>query len=298
MYYHLITLDSLGRSVLCCCIRPSAIIGTRCISREQLPHMHRQLPKLDDKQYEHMWDDAYEYNEQLKSKSNRWIMTDEEREEYESLLDVSDNGILGYIEIPKIKVSLPIYHGTDEGILQIAVGHIEGSSLPVGGPGTHAVLSGHRGLPSAKLFTNLDELVVGDEFLIRVLDETLTYEVDQIRIVEPDDLSDLEIEEDKDLCTLVTCTPYGINTHRLLVRGHRVETKASASAIRVTADAIQIEPKLVAPAVAVPILVVLLIWVLLHSRKRKRLIGRRQDGMKSMKVKRYLQGLLLIYVCW
>ena len=205
------------------------------------------VAEVDDKQYEHMWDDAYEYNEQLKSKSNRWIMTDEEREEYESLLDVSDNGILGYIEIPKIKVS-----------------------LPVGGPGTHAVLSGHRGLPSAKLFTNLDELVVGDEFLIRVLDETLTYEVDQIRIVEPDDLSDLEIEEDKDLCTLVTCTPYGINTHRLLVRGHRVETKASASAIRVTADAIQIEPKLVAPAVAVPILVVLLIWVLLHSRKRKR----------------------------
>ena len=201
------------------------------------------VAEVDDKQYEHMWDDAYEYNEQLKSKSNRWIMTDEEREEYESLLDVSDNGILGYIE---------------------------GSSLPVGGPGTHAVLSGHRGLPSAKLFTNLDELVVGDEFLIRVLDETLTYEVDQIRIVEPDDLSDLEIEEDKDLCTLVTCTPYGINTHRLLVRGHRVETKASASAIRVTADAIQIEPKLVAPAVAVPILVVLLIWVLLHSRKRKR----------------------------
>ncbi len=161
----------------------------------------------------------------LKSKSNRWIMTDEEREEYESLLDVSDNGILGYIEISKDKGFASIYHGTDEGILQIAVGHIEGSSLPVGGPGTHAVLSGHRGLPSAKLFTNLDELVVGDEFLIRVLDETLTYEVDQIRIVEPDDLSDLEIEEDKDLCTLVTCTPYGINTHRLLVRGHRVETK-------------------------------------------------------------------------
>ena len=196
------------------------------------------VAEVDDKQYEHMWEDAYEYNQQLKSKSNRWIMTDEEREEYESLLNVIYNGIIG-------------------------------SSLPVGGPGTHAVLSGHRGLPSAKLFTNLDELVVGDEFLIRVLDETLTYEVDQIRIVEPDDLSDLEIEEDKDLCTLVTCTPYGINTHRLLVRGHRVETKASASAIRVTADAIQIEPKLVAPAVAVPILVVLLIWVLLHSRKRK-----------------------------
>ena len=225
---------------------------------------------VDDEQYEHMWDDAHEYNQKLKEKTNRWIMTDEEREEYESLLNVSDNGILGYIEIPKIKVSLPIYHGTDEAILQIAVGHIEGSSLPVGGSGTHCVLSGHRGLPSAKLFTSLDELVVGDEFLIRVLDETLTYEVDQIRIVEPNDLSDLEMEEGKDLCTLVTCTPYGINTHRLLVRGHRVETKANASSIRVTADAIQIDPELVAPVVAVPILAVLFIWLLWHSRRRRR----------------------------
>ena len=222
------------------------------------------VAEVDDKQYEHMWDDAYEYNQQLKSKSNRWIMTDEEREEYESLLDVSDNGILGYIEIPKIKVSLPIYHGTDEGILQIAVGHIEGSSLPVGGPGTHAVLSGHRGLPSAKLFTNLDELVVGDEFLIRVLDETLTYEVDQIRIVEPDDLSDLEIEEDKDL--------------ELVGKAHNGEEICSIIKEKepdvVVLDIIM--PKvdglcvMVAPAVAVPILVVLLIWVLLHSRKRKR----------------------------
>ena len=202
------------------------------------------VAEVDDTQYEQMWDDAFDYNQQLKDQQNRWVMTDEEREEYESLLDVSGNGILGYIEIPKIKVSLPIYHGTDEAILQIAVGHIEGSSLPVGGPGTHCVLSGHRGLPSAKLFTNLDELVVGDEFVIRVLDETLTYQVDQIRIVEPSDLSDLEIEEGKDLCTLVTCTPYGINTHRLLVRGHRVETKKSAESIRVTADAIQIDPQL------------------------------------------------------
>lgn len=228
------------------------------------------VAEVDDTQYEQMWEDAFDYNQQLKDQQNRWVMTDEEREEYESLLDVSGNGILGYIEIPKIKVSLPIYHGTDEAILQIAVGHIEGSSLPVGGPGTHCVLSGHRGLPSAKLFTNLDELVVGDEFVIRVLDETLTYQVDQIRIVEPSDLSDLEIEEGKDLCTLVTCTPYGINTHRLLVRGHRVETKKSAESIRVTADAIQIDPQLVAPVVAVPILVILLIWLLCHSRKRRR----------------------------
>ena len=228
------------------------------------------VAEVNDERYEQMWDDAYDYNQQLRKKTNRWVMTDEEREEYEALLNVSGNGILGYIEIPKIKVALPIYHGTDETILQIAVGHIEGSSLPVGGEGTHAVLSGHRGLPSAKLFTNLDELVVGDEFYIRVLDETLTYEVDQIRIVEPDDLSDLKIEEGKDLCTLVTCTPYGINTHRLLVRGHRVETKASANSIRVTADAIQIDPEIVAPVVAIPILLMLLVWLLWHSHRREK----------------------------
>ena len=227
------------------------------------------VAEIDDNNYETLWEEAKEYNERLKEKKNRWYMDDEERKEYESLIDVSGNGIIGYIEIPKISVALPIYHGTDEGVLQIAIGHIEGSSLPVGGAGTHCVLSGHRGLPSAKLFTNLDELVIGDEFVIRVLDETLTYEVDQIRIVEPGDLSDLEIEEGKDLCTLVTCTPYGINTHRLLVRGHRVENKKEAKSIRVTADAIQIDPQLVAPVAAVPMLLILLIWLLVHYRNRK-----------------------------
>lgn len=227
------------------------------------------VAEIDDNNYEMLWEEAKEYNERLKEKKNRLYLNDEERKEYESLIDVSGNGIIGYIEIPKISVALPIYHGTDEGVLQIAIGHIEGSSLPVGGAGTHCVLSGHRGLPSAKLFTNLDELVIGDEFVIRVLDETLTYEVDQIRIVEPGDLSDLEIEEGKDLCTLVTCTPYGINTHRLLVRGHRVENKKEAKSIRVTADAIQIDPQLVAPVAAVPMLLILLIWLLVHYRNRK-----------------------------
>lgn len=152
-------------------------------------------------------------------------MTEEERAEYESLLNVSGNGIIGYIEIPMIQCSLPIYHGTEESVLQIAVGHIEGSSLPTGGAGTHCVLSGHRGLPSAKLFTDLDQLAEGDTFILRILDETLTYEVDQIRTVEPYELDDLGIEEGKDYCTLVTCTPYGINTHRLLVRGRRVDNQ-------------------------------------------------------------------------
>ena len=176
---------------------------------------------------------------------------------------------MGYIEIPSIDCSLAIYHEVDEAVLQIAVGHIEGTSVPVGGEGTHCVLSGHRGLPSAKLFTNLDRLAEGDVFMIRVLDETLTYEVDQILIVEPHELDSLEIVEGEDLCTLVTCTPYGINTHRLLVRGHRVENQEIAQNVRVTADAIQIEPVLVAPIVAIPLLVILLIWVMVKYRKQK-----------------------------
>ncbi len=230
----------------------------------------QQVAELDDDKYEQLLADARSYNQTLLHKADRYEMTEEEQTEYESLLNVSGDGMIGYIEIAKIGCSLPIYHGTDEAVLQIAVGHIAGSSLPVGGESTHCVLSGHRGLPSAKLFTDLDQLETGDTFVLRVLDETLTYEVDQILIVEPYETSALEIEEGKDYCTLVTCTPYGINTHRLLVRGHRVDNEASASSVRVTADAMQIEPIIVAPLVAVPMLLVLLIWLLVSTRKKKR----------------------------
>lgn len=228
------------------------------------------VAEIDNKQYEVMWRDAVAYNRKLAREGAIWNPSEEELEEYEKLLNISGTGIMGYIEIPSIKVSLPIYHGVDEGILQVAVGHIPGSALPVGGRGTHCVVSGHRGLPSAKLFTNLDQLVEGDIFMMRVLDETLTYEVDQILIVEPEDVSALEFVKGKDLCTLVTCTPYGINSHRLLVRGHRIENLDTASEIRVTADAQQIEPVVVAPAVGAPLLVLWLFWVLVHSRKRRR----------------------------
>lgn len=224
---------------------------------------------LDDDIYEQLWADAQSYNETLIESGGPRELTDEEREEYEAQLNVSGNGIIGYIEIPKISCSLPIYHGTDEGVLQIAIGHIEGSSLPVGGESTHCVLSGHRGLPSAKLFTDLDQLVEGDTFVLRVLDETLTYEVDQILIVLPNELEALQIEEGKDYCTLVTCTPYGVNSHRLLVRGHRVANAVDANAARVTADAMQIEPVLIAPLVAVPMLLLLLIYLLVSTHKRK-----------------------------
>lgn len=233
------------------------------------------VAEMDDVSYEQAWAQAQAYNETLRSNNRRYQPTEEETEQYENLLNISGNGIMGYIEIPAIGVSLPIYHGTDDTVLQIAIGHIEGSSLPVGGPGTHCVVSGHRGLPSAKLFTDLDKLTEGDTFMLRVLDEVLTYEVDQIHIVEPHEVSLLEIEEGRDLCTLVTCTPYGVNSHRLLVRGHRIENQESASSIRVTADAMQIEPVLVAPAVAAPMLLVLFIWLLVSSPKKS---GKKKKG--------------------
>lgn len=177
---------------------------------------------LSAEKKQEMWNEAQAYNKTLVGKSLNFNLSDEEKKEYEKILDVTGTGIMGYVNIPKINVSLPIYHGTDEATLQIAIGHLPGTSLPVGGESTHCVISGHTGLPSAKLFTDIDQLEVGDHFTLEVLDQTLTYEVDQINVVLPDELEDLEIEEGKDLCTLVTCTPYGINTHRLLVRGHRV----------------------------------------------------------------------------
>ena len=228
-----------------------------------------EVSEMDDNRYEEILSAAREYNQSLPSRDGSFSLDDEMREQYDQVLNVSGNGIMGYIEIPTIKLSLPIYHGTDDSVLQIAVGHLEWSSLPVGGESTHCVLSGHRGLPSAKLFTNLDQLVEGDTFVIRVLDEVLTYEVDKILIVEPNEVDSLVIEEGQDLCTLVTCTPYGVNSHRLLVRGHRVENKDNADAIRVTSDAIQIEPLLVAPVVAMPMLLVLLILLLTTGRKKK-----------------------------
>ena len=178
---------------------------------------------LDGESYDTWWTGAREYNEGLPHEKDRYRMTEGEKEEYQAQLNVAGNGIMGYIEIPRIKCSLPIYHGTDEAVLQIAVGHIQGTSLPVGGEGSHCVLSGHRGLPSAKLFTDLDQMGEGDLFMLHVLDETLAYEVDQITVVLPEEVNDLELVEGEDYCTLVTCTPYGINTHRLLVRGSRTE---------------------------------------------------------------------------
>ena len=233
----------------------------------------QQVSDLDEDKYDEIWSAAWAHNQSLLHRTTDYALSDEQMAQYNALLDVSGLGVMGYIEIPEISVSLPIYHGTEESVLQVAVGHLEWSSLPVGGESSHCVLSGHRGLPSAKLFTNLDKLREGDVFLLRILDEVLTYEVDQILIVEPQETSALQIIEGEDLCTLVTCTPYGINSHRLLVRGHRIENAAEAKIIRVTADAIQIEPLIVAPVVAMPMLLVLLIALLLPKPRK----GGRKD---------------------
>ena len=227
----------------------------------------QSIANLDETDYTQLWQAALDYNAALPEKLNRFFMTDEEREAYGALLYVSSN-IMGYIEIPKIECRLAIYHGTGESALQVGVGHIEGSSLPTGGLGTHCALSGHRGLPSAKLFTNLDRMAEGDVFMLKVLNETLTYEVDQILVVEPDDMSGLDIDPQQDYCTLVTCTPYGINSHRLLVRGHRIETVEEKEKIHVTAEAEDVPRDRVAMILAVPVVLLWILITILFRRKR------------------------------
>ena len=201
-----------------------------------------------------LWDEAVAYNEELPRDAGRFKLTDEQRQRYDATLDVTDTGVMGYVDIPKISVRLPIYHGTDDTILQVAIGHIPGSSLPVGGTGTHCVISGHRGLPSARLFSDIDRLQEGDLFTLNVLGKTLTYQVDQIRTVEPNDLDDLAIDEGADLCTLVTCTPYGVNTHRLLVRGHRVPNEQLGA---IDGEAERIDPAVAATGVTAVVLVLI-----------------------------------------
>lgn len=215
-----------------------------------------EVANLDQEEYDQIWQDSIKYNQSLMGRDNRFLISEEQKEQYQRLLNLAGNGIMGYIEIPSIAVSLPIYHGTSEAVLQEGVGHLEWTSLPVGGENTHCVLSGHRGLPSARLFTDLDKLTEGDTFLLYILDETLMYEVDQILIVEPEQVDALLAEKGKDYCTLVTCTPYGINSHRMLVRGHRVETERAAAEVRVSADAVVIEPIYVAPFIGTLLLIV------------------------------------------
>ncbi len=222
-----------------------------------------KVSKMDDSTYKKTLEAAREFNKKIYDKGGYMPLTSEEEAEYNNILNISGDGIMGYIDIPSLRTTLAIYHGVDESVLQVGAGHIEGTSLPVGGENTHCVISGHRGLVSAKLFTNLNKLVEGDTFMLHVLDETLTYEIDQILTVLPEETEAINITPGKDYCTLVTCTPYGINTHRLLIRGHRTDNEEE---LRISADALQIDPVLVAPAIAIPIILILVLWIIFRYR--------------------------------
>lgn len=248
----------------------------------------------DDEENERLWQEAIDYNERLAERllavggGPVLTLTDEEMAEYEAALSITDSGIMGYIDVPEQNIHLPIYHGTSETVLQTAIGHLEGTSLPVGGTSSHIVVSGHTGLPSARLFTDIDQMEIGDTFTLTVLDHVLTYEVDDIRTVLPTELDSLAIEEGRDLCTLLTCTPYGINTHRLLVTGHRIPTPETEDADEKPSDnwrrdSLQIGFKLMLPFIFGGIVIVILIYLAVtRSRKKKRKAAKnaRKRGMK------------------
>ena len=241
-----------------------------------------RVAELTNDEYASVWEAALDYNRRLASNPNPWAMSDEDIDDYERQLNVDGTGNMGYIFIPKIDVNLPVYHGTSDAVLQTSIGHIDGTSLPAGSVhpdeddyekveyASHSVLSGHRGLPSAKLFSDLDALEVGDVFYLTILDQTLTYQVDKVTVILPEDSSELALFPGKDYCTLMTCTPYGINTHRLLVRGVRVENEKELVDVRVTADALKVEPLYVVPFIAGPVLLLMILWVVLFAGKKKK----------------------------
>lgn len=249
-----------------------------------IAHYAEDIANIDEDKYAAFLEAADEWNKRIAAGEigEKLTLNEEEIEEYDDVLDPLGTGMMGYIEIPSINCFLGIYHGTSEAVLQIATGHLEWSSIPVGGESTHTVISGHRGLPRAKLFTDLDKLKVGDEFEIYVLGETYTYSVDQINIVEPYDMSTLSIVPGEDYCTLVTCTPYGINTHRLLVRGTRVET-IMENTLHFTSEAMQIDTVLVAAVLSVPILLLLIIYIFASGSKND---ARIREKIKNEALKR------------
>ncbi len=225
------------------------------------------LGAITEEDYSRIWQEAYRYNENLAEQPMHFKLSDEEMAEYKSVLDPTGTGVIGYIEIENIGVNLPIYHGTEETVLQVGIGHLEGTSFPTGTASTHAILSGHRGLPSAKLFSDLDQMIVGDTFLLHILDQTFAYQVDQINIVLPEETQDLAIVDGKEYVTLVTCTPYGVNTHRLLVRAKRVDYNEETRLI-VPADAIRYSSLYVAPFIGAPILLIAFIIFLIMTSDR------------------------------
>lgn len=241
---------------------------------------NEEVSTMDQETIDAIWKSAESYNRELAAAGNDWVPGEDKIQRYLEELRFNEEGVIGYLSIQKINLSLPIYHTTGEEVIKKGAGHLAGSSLPVGGKDTHSVLSSHRGLPTAMLFTNLDKLLVGDSFQLNILNHTLSYQVDQIRIVEPTDFSDLSIVDGEDYCTLLTCTPYGINSHRLLVRGHRTATKGNN--VAVPSDAMQYEPVLIAPFFAAPVLFLGLIWLLLTTSGRSRIRRSREKALSQV----------------
>lgn len=229
----------------------------------------KMLANIEPEDYTSYFEAADNYNKEL-SQLAYPLIEFENVDGYDETLDVTGTGMIGYLTIEKINLELPVYHGTEDNVLSIAVGHLKGTSFPVGGESTHSVVSAHRGLPTATLFTNLDHMEIGDTFYFTILDKVITYQVDQIKVVEPEEVNDIVIVDGEDYCTLLTCTPYGINTERLLVRGKRIESIANKS-IHITSDATQIDPLIITPIVAMPILLVLLFIVLFKPIKKESL---------------------------
>ena len=264
-----IVLAVVGFIGLCLLLYPTVSdFYNRNYTTHAVAEYTEMVDNTDKEMTKKCWADAKAYNNKLLSRSNPFELPPSLVDEYNSSFGILDKGLIGYIEISKINVSLPVYHGTGDETLSKGVGHLNWSSLPTGGESTHCVVSGHRGLVNAKLFTDLDMLREGDVFVFHVLDQTLTYEVDQIRTVLPDEVSDLAIVEGKDYCTLVTCTPYGINTHRLLVRGHRVKNELKDTVV--ISEAVVIDQIIVAVCLAVPLLLILVCGVIFKKPKKKK----------------------------
>ena len=223
------------------------------------------IDSYDFNKFKEIKDNAIKYNKDL-SKLSDPLIDYKEIKNYENILNVNDEGMMGYLSIDKIRVEIPIYHGTSNDTLNSFVGHVEGTSLPIGGISTHSVLSAHRGLPSAKLFSDLDKLEVGDTFKIIVLDEALTYKVDKISIVKPNNSKELMNVKDKDYVTLITCTPYGINTHRLLVRGVRVDNNINK--FYISTEGFKINKLIVIPILTLPIIILLILIIVIKPVKK------------------------------